>query len=291
MIFVAAVWGASFLFMRQAVPVLGPVGMIEARVVLAGLALALACAVLRRPPRPSRKFLLLGALTAAVPFTLIGAAELRLTASLAALLNATTPLFSVLVTAARERRAPSVREGAGIVLGIAGVAVLVGLGPQRVDAGFLLAVAASLLASLAYALGGVYAEAQFRNTDPLGTAAGQQLGAALCLAPPAVCFPPRHAPGLGVAASVVALGLVCTALGFAAFFRLVERIGATGALSVTFLVPFFGLLWGTVFRGEPIGRGTPAGLALVLAAVVAVSRRPAARAAISDGRRTARTRH
>ncbi|WP_419866912.1 DMT family transporter [Actinomadura rayongensis] len=167
--------------------------------------------------------------------------------------------------------------------------MLVGLGPQRVDAGFLLAVAASLLASLAYALGGAYAQTRFRNKDPLSTAAGQQLGAALCLAPLAVALPPSHLPGPDVAASVAALGLVCTALGFVAFFRLVERIGATGALSVTFLVPFFGLLWGTVFLGEPIGRGTPVGLALVLAAVVAVSRRPDARGAISDGRETART--
>ncbi|MQA88111.1 MAG: EamA family transporter [Streptosporangiales bacterium] len=277
---VAALWGASFLFIRQAAPALGPVGLMEARVLLAGLALLVVAAMVRKLPDVRRDllgFLILGALSAAVPFTLIAAAELRITASLAAILNATTPLFALLVSSARQRSRPSRRQLAGVLLGVVGVAVLVGLGPLRLDGALLLATLASLLAALFYAVGGVYAKTRFPETPPLTTAAGQQLGAAAFLLVPALALPPRHVPGGTVVAAVLTLALACTALGFVLFYRLVNRVGPTGALTVTFLVPVFGLLWGTMFLDERLGWSTPAGLALVLGAVFLVTdlqRRP-----------------
>lgn len=290
LLIVAALWGASFLFIREAAPVLGPIGLIEARVLLAGLAL-LAGAAVRRVTAARRGggrrdiglrrdiggFLMLGALSAAVPFTLIAAAELHLTASLAAILNATTPLFALLLAAARRRRPPSRRQLGGVFTGIAGVAVLVGLGPLRVDGALILATAASLLAALFYALGGVYAESRFPGADPVVTATGQQLGAAAILLVPALAVPPRHAPGGGVLLAVLTLALACTSLGFALFYRLLNNVGPTGALTVTFLVPLFGLLWGTVFLDEHLTWSTPLGLALVLGAVFLVTAPPGAR--------------
>jgi drug/metabolite transporter (DMT)-like permease len=274
---VAALWGASFLFIREAVPALGPIGLIEARVLLAGLVLLVGGAMVRKAPRVRRDvggFLVLGGLSAAVPFTLIAAAELHLTASLAAILNATTPLFALLVSAARWRRRPSRRRLGGVLLGAAGVAVLVGLGPARLDGAFVLAAFASLLAALFYALGGVYAEARFAGAHPLATATGQQLGAAALLLLPSLAMPPRHVPDSGVVLSVLALALACTALGFGLFFRLVESVGPTGALTVTFLVPVFGLIWGTVFLDEHLGWSTPLGLVLILGAVFLVTDPP-----------------
>ncbi|MDI2132428.1 DMT family transporter [Yinghuangia seranimata] len=277
---VGALWGASFLFMRQAAPVLGPVGTIEARVLLAGLALLAIAVMVRKVPdfrRDLSGFLILGVLMAAAPFTLIAAAELKITASLAAILNATTPLFALLVSAVWQHKRPHRRQLAGVALGLAGVAALVGLGPLEVDGTLLLAVAASLLAALFYALGGVYAKVRFPDTPPLVTATGQQLGAAVCLLIPALAMPPRESVSGTVVLSVVALALGCTALGFVLFFRLVNSLGPTGALTVTFLVPLFGVLWGTVFLSEPLTWSMPVGMAMVLGAVFFVTeRRPSA---------------
>lgn len=275
---VAALWGASFLFIRVAVHDLGPVALIEARVALAGLALLVVVAALGRAPawrRDWRAYLVLGGVSAAAPFTLIAAAELHITASLAAILNATTPLFALLLAAARLREPLTARRLAGVLLGVAGVAVLVGAGPLRLDRGMLLATAASLLAAFLYAAGGVYARTRFAGTPPVTVAAGQQLGAAALLLAPALALPPAQPPTPQVAAAVVALALACTALGFALFYRLVARIGPTGALSVTFLVPVFGLAWGATFLDEQLTASTGLGLLIVLASVALVTDLPA----------------
>lgn len=274
LLILAALWGASFLFIRVAVPVMGPLALIEARVLLAGLALLAVGLAIRRLPDVRRDvggFLILGALSAGVPFTLIAVAELRLTASLAAILNATTPLFALLVSAARLHERLSGRRLVGMLLGVAGVTVLVGWAPLHLDGSLLLATAASLGAALCYAVGGVYAKARFPHTSPLVTATGQQLGAAVLLILPTFAVPPRHQIEPGVALAVIALALACTALGFGLFYRLVNRIGPTGALTVTFLVPLFGLLWGAVFLHEPLTWSTPVGLVLVLVAVSLVT--------------------
>jgi drug/metabolite transporter (DMT)-like permease len=188
---VAALWGASFLFMRVAVPVLGPVVLIEARVLLAGLALFVVVALLRQPPawrKDWKGYLVLGAL-AAGPFTLIATAELRITASLAAILNATVPLFTLLIGAARGQETLTARRLAGVLLGMLGVAVLVGLGPLHPDATLLAATGASLLAALLLAAGGVYAKTRFPTTPPITLATGQQLAAAALLLPPSLALP------------------------------------------------------------------------------------------------------
>ena len=271
---VAALWGASFLFIRVAVPDLGAVALIEGRVLLAGLALLAVVAWLRCLPdwrRDWQGYLLLGAVSAAAPFTLIAAAELRLTASLAAILNATTPLFALLLGAARLREPLTSRRLAGVLLGVAGVGVLVGLGPLRLDLSLLVAVAASLLAAVLYAVGGVYAKTRFPGTPAMTLATGQQLAAAALLLLPTLLLPPTHTPDAGVGLAVLALALGCTALGFGLFYRLVARLGPTGALSVTFLVPVFGVLWGALFLHEQVTVGTGAGLLVVLASVALIT--------------------
>ncbi|MCW2918271.1 MAG: hypothetical protein JWN52_6339 [Actinomycetia bacterium] len=155
-----------------------------------------------------------------------------------------------------------------------GVAVLVGLGPLHFDGALILASAASLLAALFYALGGRYAKVRFSGTHPLVTATGQQLGAATLLLVPSMALPPHHAPGRTVVLSALTLALACTALGYCLFYRLVNRVGPTGALSVTFLVPVFGLLWGAAFLNEHLGWSSALGLALVLGAVLLVTDLP-----------------
>jgi drug/metabolite transporter (DMT)-like permease len=212
--------------------------------------------------------------SAAVPFTLIAAAELRITASLAAILNATTPLFTLLIGAARGQEILTPRRFRGVLVGVLGVGVVVGLGPLHLDASLFIGAGASLLAALLYAIGGVYARTRFATTAPTTVATGQQLAAAVLLLPLSLVLPPSRQPDLGVGVAVLLLGLACTALGFALFYRIMARLGPAGALSVTFLVPVFGLLWGSMFLDEHLTPGTALGLVIILAGVVLVARVP-----------------
>ncbi len=271
----AALWGASFLFIRVASPALGPLALIAARVLLAAAVLALYAAATRRlPDLRSRwkSYLLLGIVNAAIPFTLIATAELRLTASLAAILNATTPLFAALVAALwlGERITP--KRALGLALGLAGVAILVGWSPLRLDGPVLLAIAASLGGAVAYAVGGVYASSgAFKGAPPLALAIGQQLGAGIVLLPLAATHVPTAAPSMGVVLAFLGLSLLATAVAYLIYFRLIASVGPTKTLTVTILVPVFGLLWGALFLHEPVGLGTLAGLAVVLISVVLVT--------------------
>jgi drug/metabolite transporter (DMT)-like permease len=274
----ATLWGGSFLFMRVAVPLFGPPLLAFLRVGLAGAGLLAYAAALGRVPALRgrwRAYLALGALNAAIPYALIAAAELHLTASLAAILNATTPLFAAIVAAARLGERLTARVALGLALGLAGVAILVGWSPLPLDRALLLAVGASLVAALSYALAGVYAKATFAGEPPLTLAIGQQLGAAALLLPlalPRVAVEPATLrPSFAVGAATIALALLSTSLAYLLYFSLIASAGPTRTLSVTFLVPVFGVLWSVLFLRETVGPATLAGLAIILASVLLVT--------------------
>jgi drug/metabolite transporter (DMT)-like permease len=267
---VAGLWGASFLFIRVAAPAFGPLTLVAARTGVAGCLLLAVVFWLRRAPRaPSRAdgpgYLLLGLTSAAVPFTLIAYAELHLPASMAAVLNATTPLFAALLTAIVTRQRPGPLRVTGIVAAIGGVAIVVGLGPVTLTSRTIPAVAASLGAAVSYAVGGIYAQRRFAAVPPLTVATGQQLGAAVILLIPAAVFHPAASPRPAVWASLLALSVLCTAAGFAIFYQLLASVGATGALSVTFLVPVFGIIWAGLFLHEAVTAKLIIGLVVILA--------------------------
>src|SRR5215211_2881652 len=240
LIMLGALWGGSFLFIRVAVPALGPFLLVELRVGLAAAALflyAMAAGSMPKIRSRWRSFLVLGILNAAVPFSLISAAEIHLTASLAAILNSTTVMFTAIVAAVWMGDALTARKAIGIVLGIVGVSVLVGWDPLPLNGFVLLAVAAMLLASLSYALGATYAKQSFSGIPPVGMALGQLGGA---------------------------LALLSTAVAYLIYFRLIENVGPTSTVTVTLLVPVFGLLFGVLLLEEPFGPGTLAGLGIIL---------------------------
>ena len=274
LVVLGAVWGASFLFIRVAAPVLGPFPLMGTRVVLAALALVPFVLVLGRFPEVRarwRQFLFVGVLNGAMPFSLIAFAETEITASLAAILNSTTVLFSVLVAAVWFGDPLTARRILGVVLGISGVAVLVGLDPMPVSGAVVVAVGAMLMGSLCYALGGNYVKKTFSGVRPLTMAFGQQAGASVLLVPLAAATLPAEAPSAPVALSALALALLSTAFAYLLFFSLIARLGATSTLTVTFLSPGFGVLFGVVLLGEPLGLGTVLGLGIVLFAVALVT--------------------
>jgi drug/metabolite transporter (DMT)-like permease len=270
-----ALWGGSFLFIRVAVPSLGPLLLMELRVGIASLALVLfAGAVDRRPKLRTRwrQFLLIGTLNAAIPFTLIAAAEIHLTASLAAILNSTTVMFAAVAAAVWSADPLTTRKVVGIVLGVLGVAVLVGWDPVELDGAVLLSVGAMLAASLSYGISAVYVKRTFVGVPPLGMAIGQLTGATVVLFPfAALSIPEQRPPAATAIASVLALALLSTALAYLFYFRLITNVGPTSTVTVTLLVPVFGLLFGVLFLDEPVGPGTLAGLGIVLGSVVLVT--------------------
>lgn len=269
-------WGASFLFMKVAVPELGPIVTSAVRVLLAGLALlAYALLIGSRPDLLSRwkQYLLLGAINAALPFALICAAELHLAASLAAILNATTPLFTALVALGWLREPIGWRKGAGLLLGVFGVSILVGWHPDSLELGnaFYTAAGLSLLAALSYAFGGIYASRTFTGTASLDLAIGQQLAASVWLVPVALVTLPEHLPSMATVWSVLALSLLCTAVAYLLYFFLLQSVGPVKTLSVTFLVPLFGVVWGTLFLNESLSMNTLLGLIVIFVSILMVT--------------------
>ncbi|WP_054942394.1 DMT family transporter [Paenibacillus ihuae] len=280
LLLLAFAWGASFLFMRIASPELGPVFTTELRVTLAAAALLLYARITRKKlgmGRHWKQFLLLGALNAALPFTLICMAELELNATLAAILNATTPMFTALAAWGTLGEKPGISKSIGLIIGLVGVAVLVGWSPVPLEGRVLLSVFFSLGAALSYGFGGLYAARVGRGLAPLTLAAGQQLGAAIVLLPLAVIFAPRHLPSAGAVYSVLGLSIICTAVAYLLYFYLIQSVGAVKTVSVTFLVPVFGLMWGVLFLNEPVYANTVAGLVIILLSVMLVNRKSRAK--------------
>jgi len=274
LVLLGAIWGSSFLFIRVAVPALGPFVLMELRVGLAAAALALLAVAVSSLPKLRfrwKELLALGAVNAAIPFSLIAASEINLTASLAAILNTTTALFAAVVAAVWMGEALTKGKVAGLVMGIIGVAVLVGWTPIALNGVVLLSVGASLLAAFSYALGGVYAKRAFAGTPPLALAIGQQTGAAVLLLPLAVASLPTETPSLPVTLSTLALALLCTAVAYLLYFYLISSVGPTKTLTVTFLSPVFGALFGVLFLNEPVGVGTFVGLGIILSSVALVT--------------------
>ena len=268
----AAIWGASFLLLKIGAPVLGPITLIEVRVALAAGALALFAVLTGRGVRLRHRwwqYLVLGAVNAALPFTLIATAELRLASGVAAILNATTPMFTAIWAWAWQKEPLTPAKVSGVFLGIVGVAVLVGAGAGGQDLWTYAGL--SLLAAFSYGFAGVFAVRHLRGERPLDMAVGQQAGAALWLVVPALLVHPAGPPGAFVALSVLVLAIVCTAAAYLLYFSLIQSVGAVRTLTVTFLVPVFAVLWGALALGEGLTLNMLLGLAIILASVALVA--------------------
>lgn len=288
LLLLAALWGGSFLFMKIAAPVLGPILLIALRVLIAGLALFLyGWTSGRLPPlRPYwRDYLVIGAINSALPFLLIATASLALPASLTASLNATTPLFSLLVGGLWTGEGWTGRKLGGLLLGLVGVGALMGLGPVSLGSAELLAAGAVLVAALSYGVAALYTKVRVPGGEPLGLATYSQLFAAILLLPVVPFSLPEAWPGPVVVGSVLGLALLSTAVAYLLYFYLIIQVGATKATMVTYLSPAFGILWGALLLREPLGLGHLVGFGLILGSVALVSGGPTpVRTAAGQGR-------
>jgi drug/metabolite transporter (DMT)-like permease len=274
LLILAALWGGSFLFMRIGAPVLGPLVLIELRVLVAGITLIIFALVTRHRIRIIHKwwqYLVLGATNAAMPFTLISFAELRLDAGLAAILNATTPMFTALVAWLWTKDSFTLKKFSGVVLGIIGVGVLVGWNSGAHVAGLWLSASFSLLAAVFYGIAGVFSSRHFKGEKPMDMAVGQQLAASFILFPFSLAALPHLIPSQVVIFSVLGLAILCTAVAYLFYFALIHSVGPVKTLTVTFLVPVFGMIWGALFLGEPITIRLIVGLVIILSSVALVA--------------------
>jgi drug/metabolite transporter (DMT)-like permease len=255
----AAIWGASFMFMRLAALELGALPTAALRVAIAALfLLPLLIAkghwsVLLQHWRP---VFLVGLLNSAIPFALYAFAVMHISTGLSAILNATVPLFGALVAWLWLRDRPSLSRTVGLAIGFGGVVLLVGgqasFKPNASGVAPVWAVLACLLATTCYAFSASFTKKHLPSMPPLVAATGSQIGATLALALPALWFRPDHMPSIPAWGALLALGVVCTGIAYVVYFRLIERAGPARALTVTFLIPVFAIVYGVLLLGEQI---------------------------------------
>jgi drug/metabolite transporter (DMT)-like permease len=273
LIMLAAIWGASYLFNRIVAPSLGPVITAELRTLIGGAALAAYFALVGFDPewrRWWRQYLLVAVFSSALPFFLWAYAALSVSAGLLSVLNASSPMWGALCSAVLLRERLSARRAGGLLIGLVGVAVVTQ--PESGTALHYPSIAAALAAAFSYGLIATYIKGWATNVPSRGLAVGTQLAAGVLLVPFIPLWLPQAAPTPLVAASILALGLVCGAIAYLLYFRLVSDLGATGALTVTYLIPVFGVLWGALFLGETLSLSMLAGAALIILGTVFVLR-------------------
>ncbi len=258
-VLLAAIWGASFLFMRVASREMGPLPAAGLRVTVAALFLLpiLLFKGLGGALRQHWKLTFaVGVLNSAIPFVCFTYALLSITTGLSAILNATVPLFGALIAWGWLKDRPSGSRMLGLAVGFVGVAMLAwdkaSFTPDASGASSGWAVLACLLACLCYGAAASVAKRYMGGLPSLVSATGSQVGASLSLIPLALWFWPAQAPSLQAWAATLVLGVVCTGLAYILYFRLIERAGPARALSVTFAIPAFAVFYGVLLLGESI---------------------------------------
>ena len=273
LIFLAAIWGGSFLFMRIAAPVLGAAVLIEYRVLFAALFLAAIGLAMKKKldlRQHWKHYLILGLFNSAIPFLMFAFAARTLSASVLAVLNATTPLWGTLIAAVWSRTMVSGKVMLGLLLGTCGVALLVGFDHVSSKPGAGIAIAAVLFASFNYGIASNYAR-QAKAVEPFANAHGSMWASALMVLPVVPFFPAPGEHTVGIMGAVIALAVLCSGVAYLIYFRLIQDVGPSSALTVTFLSPLFGILWGVLFLGETVGWYTFAGAAIVITGTALVT--------------------
>lgn len=270
LILLAALWGASFLFMRMGAPEFGPVALIALRTGIAALFLfpfILASRKLAQIRPNAGRLLFVGAVGNALPFCLLSYATLSVSAGYASILNATAPIFAAIVAWVWVGDRLSMTGLAGLFLGFIGVVVMV-FDDQGNSADVpVMPVLAGVLATFCYGLGANFSKQKLNHIHPIASAFGSQLGAALTLLPFSVWLWPSKMPGADAWMAVIILGVASTGIAFILFFRLIANVGVHKTISVTYLIPLFAMIWGMIFLQESITLLMLVGGALILAGV------------------------
>ncbi|MHC8355270.1 DMT family transporter [Pseudomonas sp. LB3P81] len=277
MLSLAAIWGASFLFMRIIAPVIGTIPTAFFRVSIAAAGLLVIIGLMRISwdfKGKLKTVMLLGVINSGIPATLYSVAAQVLPAGYSAIFNATTPLMGVLIGGLFFSERLTVAKLGGVFLGLFGVAILTRAGPVAFDLPLLMGALACLLATTCYGFAGFLARRwldQAGGLDSRLSALGSMLGATLFLLPlfgySVISQPPASWGGWSVWLSLLGLGLGCTAFAYIIYFRLLSSIGPVKSMTVTFMIPPFGVLWGGLLLDEPLSMAHIYGGVLIAAAL------------------------
>lgn len=262
----AAIWGASFLLMRIASPVLGAAYLAEGRVLVAAVFLYGLTLVLHKNRRllPHWKhFLIVGFFNSALPFLLFGFAALHLSASQLSILNATAPIWAFLIALGIGTEQLQFKRSLGLLLGVIGVTILFGDALLELKTDTLWAMGLGLGAAFCYGIASNYAKTA-KGMDSFDQAHGSMWAAAILLLPTLPFLPMRTEPTTMSVLAVLAIGIICSGVAYLLYFRLIQDTGATSALTVTFLIPIFGTAWGILFLNESLSWNGIVGMVVIL---------------------------
>jgi drug/metabolite transporter (DMT)-like permease len=270
LIVLAAIWGASFLFMRVSVQEFGPVLLMTLRIGIGALVLIPFLILKKRLHVVSdnwKPILLVGLTNSAIPFSLFGYTTLYAEAGYASILNATAPMFAAIIAYFWLSERLKKLAGLGLLIGFAGVFFLMidkMSGDVRTP---LLASFAALLATFLYGVATSVNKRFLGGVDVLAVAAGSLFFAALSLIPFALMSIPAQMPSANAWISVTILGVICTGVAYLIFFNLLDKVGMTKTLSVTYMIPVFGIFWGALLLDEKLSFNLLIGGSLVLLGV------------------------
>ncbi len=278
-ILLSILWGASFFFMKIALRDLTPFTIVFLRVSGSAILLSLLLMIQGKHPGFSRKdmipFLIMGALNNMIPFSLIVWGQQFVESSVASIINASSPLFSLVLAhflTNEERMTPP--RIAGIILGISGVALLIGVDAMSITGNMLAGQTAMVLASLCYAFAAIYGR-RFRGREPVYVASGVLTGATVLTLPFMLLLekPFGLQPGFESSAAVTGLILLSTSLAFVLYFKLLSRTGPTNLLLVTFLIPVSAIILGVVVLKESLSWNAMAGMGMIFAGLAVMDGR------------------
>ena len=270
LIFLSAIWGSSFLFLRLTSPVFGPIFLIEMRV-LSGLAVLLPLVLflgkLAEFQKHWKMIATVSLMNMAIPFCFFAFSAVYIGAGLLSIINATVPIFSACVAYVVYKERLSRSSLLGLLIGFLGVVVLMFNPDESFGSSGWLAILSALLACLLYGTAINLTVNNLQGVSGLTITAGGLFVSSLVLLPFAFWARPEVLPVGNIWWSVFALGIVCTGFGFVMFYRLIDRIGAGRAIMTTYLIPVFSILWGNIFLGESVTLIMVVGCILVLLGV------------------------
>lgn len=281
LVLLAALWGASFLFMRIAVPEFGPFALIAVRVGIASLVLLPIWWIAE--PLSQRQLILkavpqmvtLGVLNSAIPFVLFAYSTLHITGGLASIMNSTATIWTAIVAWLWLGRKPSLQVSIGLGLGLLGVVLLVsdammgGVWETNMQRGY--GAMAAALAAILYGVAANYAAERIKGLSTLTIATFSLVTATVALIPIALIYVPIETISTKAWLAVIMMAVFCTAAANIIYFYLLKNVGPTRAVSVTFLIPVFGTLWGVLFINEPVSFGMLFGGVVILLGIAMVT--------------------
>ncbi len=270
LILLGAIWGSSFMLIKWAAPEFGIFALVEIRAIGATL-LLIPFVLLKRQQRDLIQYwpqlFIVGLLNTAIPFCLFNYGLLHMEAGLAAILNGTAPMFGILVAYLYLKENIGKWGMVGVLMGFAGIVLISYEQTTDVDAG-ILPVAAILFACFCYGVAAAYLKSKLSTVKPFAIACGSQFFTALMLLPLVLMNLPTSIPSTNAFISAIVLAFMCTGLAYVLYFDLIAKVGASKAITVGYLVPLFGVLWGYVILNETLSNAELLGGACILIGVM-----------------------